>query len=65
MIQQAKLPRTAWFWVAYLMATHSNRIAALQLQRQLGSCSYNVTWLLCARLRSSKDDSVTRSGGRS
>ena len=29
-----------WFWAAYLMATHSNGISALQLQRQLALGSY-------------------------
>jgi hypothetical protein len=33
----SKLPLTAWFWAAYLMATHSNGIAALQRQKQLGA----------------------------
>ena len=32
----SKLPLTVWFWAAYLMATHSDGIAALQLQAQLG-----------------------------
>ena len=39
----SKLPLTVWFWAAYLMATHSNGIAALQLQKS--------AWLLCAKLR--------------
>ena len=40
-IQHAsKLPLTVWFWAAYLMATHSNGISALQLQKQLGIGSY-------------------------
>lgn len=47
----SKLPLTAWFWAAYLMATHSNGISALQLQRQLGLGSYKSAWLLCAKLR--------------
>src|SRR5512147_489407 len=33
------------------MATHSNGIAALQLQAQLGLGSYKSAWLLCAKLR--------------
>ena len=33
-------PLTVWFWAAYLMATHSNGISALQLQKQLGLGSY-------------------------
>ena len=28
----SKLSLTVWFWAAYLMATHSNGISALQLQ---------------------------------
>src|SRR5512141_577306 len=47
----SKLPLTVWFWAAYLMATHSNGIAALQLQKQLGLGSYKSAWLLCAKLR--------------
>ena len=42
----SKLPLTVWFWAAYLMATHSNGIAALQLQAQLGLGSYKSAWLL-------------------
>ena len=34
-MHHSKLPLTTWFWAAYLMATHSNGISALQLQRQL------------------------------
>jgi hypothetical protein len=47
----SKLPLTVWFWAAYLMATHSNGISALQLQKQLGLGSYRSAWMLCARLR--------------
>ena len=47
----SKLPLTVWFWAAYLMATHSNGIAALQLQAQLGLGSYKSAWLLRAKLR--------------
>jgi len=45
----SKLPLTVWFWAAYLMATHSNGISALQLQLGLGS--YRTAWMLCAKLR--------------
>src|SRR6266511_4130835 len=47
----SKLPLTAWFWAAYLMATHSNGISALQLRNQLGLGSYKSAWLLGAKLR--------------
>ena len=50
-IHGSKLPLTVWFWAAYLMATHSNGIAALQLQAQLGLGSYKSAWLLAAKLR--------------
>ena len=45
-MHHSKLPLTAWFWAAYLMATHSNGISALQLQRQLAFGSYKTAWLL-------------------
>jgi hypothetical protein len=50
-MHHSKLPLTTWFWAAYLMATHSNGISALQLQRQLALGSYKTAWLLCAKLR--------------
>jgi predicted RNA-binding Zn-ribbon protein involved in translation (DUF1610 family) len=52
-MHHSKLPLTLWFWAAYLMATHSNGISALQVQRQLGLGSYKSAWLLCAKLRRS------------
>ena len=33
------------------MATHSNRLSARQMWRQLGLGSYKSAWLLCAKLR--------------
>ena len=50
-MHRSKLPLTVWFWAAYLMATHSNGISALQLKNQLGLGSYKTAWLLCAKLR--------------
>lgn len=47
----SKLPLTVWLWAAYLMATHSNGISALQVHKQLGLGSYKSAWLLCAKLR--------------
>ncbi len=52
----SKLALGLWFWAAYLMATHSNGISALQLQRQLGLGSYKTAWLLCAKLRAAMVD---------
>ena len=48
-LHASKLPLTVWFWAAYLMATHSNGISALQLQKQLGIGSYRSAWLLAAQ----------------
>jgi predicted RNA-binding Zn-ribbon protein involved in translation (DUF1610 family) len=42
----SKLALSVWFWAAYLMATHSNGISALQVQSQLGLGSYKTAWLL-------------------
>ena len=42
-LHASKLPLTVWFWAAYLMATHSNGISALQLQKQLGIGSYRTS----------------------
>ena len=50
-MHSSKLPLTVWFWAAYLMATNSNGISALQLQRLLALGSYKSAWLLCAKLR--------------
>src|SRR5580693_2546865 len=47
----SKLPLTIWFWAAFLMATHSNGISALQLQSQLSLDSYRTAWMLAAKLR--------------
>ena len=47
----SKLALSTWFCAAYLMATHSNSIPALQLQKLLGLGSYKTAWLLCAKLR--------------
>jgi hypothetical protein len=50
-VHGSKLALHLWFWAAYLMATHSNGISALQVQKQLGLGSYKSAWLLCAKLR--------------
>ena len=55
-MQDSKLPLTTWFWAAYLMATHSNGISALQLQKQLALGSYRTAWLLLGKLRASMVD---------
>jgi hypothetical protein len=46
-----KLPLRYWFWGAYLVASHSNGISALQLHKQLKLGSYKTTWLMLNKLR--------------
>lgn len=50
-MHKSKLPLTVWFWAAYLMASSSNGISALQLKKQLSLGSYQTAWLICAKLR--------------
>jgi transposase-like protein len=52
LMAKTKLPIRVWFWAAYLMATHSNGLSALQLAAQLG-VNYRTAWLLEAKLRRS------------
>ena len=55
-MQDSKLPLTTWFLAAYLVATHSNGISGLQLQKQLALGSYRTAWLLLGKLRASMVD---------
>jgi transposase-like protein len=50
-MHRSHLPLTVWFWAAYLMATHSNGMSALQLKNELGLGSYKTAWLLAMKLR--------------
>ena len=54
-LHASKLPLTVWFG-PLPMATHSNGISALQLQKQLGIGSYRSAWLLAHKLRASMVD---------
>jgi len=49
-MQGTHLPLSKWFMAAYLMATHSNSISALQLQPKIG-VTYKTAWLLLHKLR--------------
>lgn len=50
-MHRSHIPIQEWFWAAYLVATHTPGISALQLQRQLGLGSYDTAWHLLHRLR--------------
>jgi len=46
----SRTPLRAWFWAAYLVATHHPGISAKQLSRQLG-LRYETAWLILQKLR--------------
>ena len=50
-MHRTHVPLTGWFWAAYLMATHTPGMSALQLKRQLGLGSYRTAWLMLHKLR--------------
>jgi len=39
-LHATRVPLQLWFWAAYLVATHTPGISAVQLQRQLGLTLY-------------------------
>lgn len=50
-MHRTRTPLTLWFWAAYLVATHTPGISALQLQRQLAIGRYETAWLILQKLR--------------
>jgi transposase-like protein len=50
-MHKTRTPLTLWFWAAYLVATHTPGISALQLQRQLGISRYETAWMILHKLR--------------
>jgi hypothetical protein len=46
-----RTPLPLWFWAAYLVATHTPGLSALQLQRQLGIARYETAWAILHKLR--------------
>ncbi len=46
-----RTPLRLWFWAAYLVATHTPGISAVQLQRQLAISRYETAWLILQKLR--------------
>lgn len=50
-LHRTKTPLTHWFWAAYLVATHTPGLSAVQLQRQLGLARYETAWLILHKLR--------------
>lgn len=50
-MHRTRTPLTLWFWAAYLVATHTPGISAVQLQRQLAIGRYETAWLILQKLR--------------
>jgi transposase-like protein len=50
-LHRTRTPLTYWFWAAYLVATHTPGLSALQLQRQLGIKRYETAWTILQKLR--------------
>jgi len=50
-MHRSHVPVQEWFWAAYLVATHTPGISAVQLQRQIGISSDTTAWHLLHRLR--------------
>lgn len=50
-LHRTKLPLTTWFWAAYLAATLTPGISAVQLRQQLGIKRYETAWMLLHKLR--------------
>jgi len=50
-LHATRLPIRQWFWAAYLVATYTPGISAIQLQRQLGLMRYETAWAMLQKLR--------------
>jgi transposase-like protein len=54
--QDTKYPLKTWFEVLWQMLNSKKGVSALQIQRQIGSGSYETAWYMCMRLRASTHD---------
>jgi transposase-like protein len=50
-LHRTRTPLREWFWAAYLVATHTPGLSALQLQRQLALRRYETAWTMLHKLR--------------
>lgn len=50
-MDHTRVPLTLWFWSAYLVATHTPGISAVQLRRHLGIGRCETAWLILHSLR--------------
>jgi hypothetical protein len=54
--QDTKYPLKIWFEVLWQIFNSKKGVSALQIQRQIGSGSYETAWYMCMRLRASMRD---------
>ena len=54
--ENTKYPLKTWFEVLWQMLNSKKGVSALQIQRQIGSKSYQTAWYMCHRLRAAMQD---------
>lgn len=52
-MERGHTPLTTWFWGAYLVASHTPGMSAVQFQRQLGLKRYETAFQILHKLRAS------------
>lgn len=50
-MQRSHTPLSTWFWAAYLVASHTPSMSAVQFQRQLGIARYETAFQILHKLR--------------
>jgi len=50
-MERTHTPLSVWFWAAYLVASHTNGLSAVQFQRQLGLTRYETAFQILHKLR--------------
>ena len=50
-MERSRTPLSAWFWAAYLVASHTPGMSAVQFQRQLGLSRYETAFQILHKLR--------------
>jgi transposase-like protein len=58
--ENTNYPLTTWFEVLWTMLNSKKGVSALQVQRQIGSKSYETAWYMCHRLRAAMHDEEFR-----
>jgi hypothetical protein len=51
-MERTHTPLSVWFWAAYLVASHTPGLSAVQFQRQLGLSRYETAFQILHKLRS-------------